>query len=195
MLPHTLLLVIDVNSLALKMLCGVAPLWQPKPSTCQASDAEGMNSLRWFSSKVWTCVCQAPRGHQAGEPWLKISSGFWPRGECISAVDLSGQGIWWGILGEKLWGILGEKLPESCCQRLKVNRWVSSQERGAGWLRWAPALLGMGARGQCPRSPSPAVPSPFFHTLLPFSEVQIAVAKSCFEQTQCCQSSLSYKVN
>lgn len=113
MLPHTLLLVIGVNSLALSMLCGVAPLWQPKPSTCQASDAGGMNSLRWFSSKVWTCVCQAPRGHQAGEPWLKISSGFWPRGDCISAVYLSGQGIWWGILGEKLWDILGEKLPES----------------------------------------------------------------------------------
>lgn len=63
------------------------------PSTCRASDAGGID-LRRFSSKVWDCVCQAPRGHQAGEPWLKISSGFCPLGECISAVDLSGQCIW-----------------------------------------------------------------------------------------------------
>lgn len=159
MLPHTLLLlVIGVNSLALSMLLGVAPLWQPHvPALPHARPQmlEEWLALRQLSSKVWACVCQAPRGQQAREPWLKISSGFCPLGECVSAVDLSGQCIWWGIWVRS-------------CLNLAARGWRWTAEPAAwskelgGWGGLCPA--GRGSGGQCP------LPHllPFFHTCYHF---------------------------
>lgn len=144
LIPHTLLLVIGVNSLALSMLCGVAPLWQPEPSTCQASDAGGMNILRWFLSKVWTWFARLLGDSRLESPGWRFPQDFDPQENAFLQLIFLGS-----VFGEVFW--------VRSCLNLAARGWrwtaesAARSEEPGGWGGLLPCWAW--ERGGSARSP------------------------------------------